>query len=99
MKLSELARKPQLISITIDDAEIVEQYGEPIEFWTWDRQPLDVFVKMAAVDGNNYASVVNAVKELILDESGRPLLTGEVALPTQVMMRVLNVVVERLGKS
>lgn len=99
MKLSELARKPQLTQVTINDADIVEQYGEPLEFWTWDRQPMEIFVKMAAIDTSNYSTVVGAVRELILDESGKPLLTGDLVLPTPVMMRVLAVVVERLGKS
>jgi hypothetical protein len=42
MKLEKLASKPQLIKLIIDDAEIIEEFGEPLEFWTWDRQPIDV---------------------------------------------------------
>jgi hypothetical protein len=99
MKISELAAKPQLIKMTLDDAETVAEYGEAVEFWTWDRQPMDVFMRLAAVDVGNSATVIEAVKSLILDEKGRPVLTGEMTLPTRVMMQIITRIVESLGKS
>lgn len=98
MKLSQLAGKPQLIEVIIDDADIVEEFGETIEFWTWDRQPMDMFLRLAAVDATNYASILDAVKSLVLDEQGKPVLDGENSLPTKVMMRVITKVIEGLGK-
>jgi hypothetical protein len=99
MKISQLAAKPQLIKMTLDDAETVADYGEAVEFWTWDRQPMDVFMRLAAVDVANSATVIEAVKSLILDEDGRPVLTGEMTLPTRVMMQIITRIVESLGKS
>jgi hypothetical protein len=98
MKISELAAKPQLIKMTLDDAETVAEYGEAVEFWTWDRQPMDVFMRLAAVETENTATVIEAVKSLILDESGEPVLTGEMTLPTRVMMQIITRIVESLGK-
>ena len=98
MKLSELAKKPQLTKITISDEDIVAEFGEAIEFWTWDRQPMDTFLKLASVDQSNTASVIEAVRDLVLDENGKPVITGENSLPTKVMMRVITSVVESLGK-
>jgi hypothetical protein len=98
MKLSELSRKPQLIKKTLEDADTVAEYGEPVEFWTWDRQPMSVFLKLAAVDAGNYATVFDAVRELVLDENGDRILTDEAMLPTPVMMRVITEVIEGLGK-
>ena len=98
MKLSQLAGKPKLIEVIIDDADIVEEFGEAIEFWTWDRQPMDMFLKLAAVDATNYSSILEAVKALVLDEEGKPVLDGENSLPTKVMMRVITKVIEGLGK-
>lgn len=98
MKLSELARQPQLIEITIDDADIVEQFGEPLTFWTWDRQPMDIFLKMASIDSSNAGQIIDAVKSLILDEAGQPVLRDGQALPTSVMMRVITRIVDALGK-
>jgi hypothetical protein len=98
MKLSQLAREPQLIKVVIDDADIMTEYGEAIDFWTWDRQPMDTFMKMAAVTPDDYASIVSAVRGLVLDEAGRPMLTDKATLPTKVMLRVIARVVEGLGK-
>ena len=98
MKLSELAKKPQLIMVTISDEDIVAEFGEPIEFYTWDRQPMDTFLKLASLDQNNTASVIETVRGLVLDEAGTPVLVGEASLPTKVMMRVITAVVESLGK-
>lgn len=98
MKLSELAKKPQLVRVTLDDQDIVTEFGEVIEFWTWDRQPMDTFLKLASLDQNNTASVIEAVRGLVLDETGAPVITGENTLPTKVMMRVITAVVESLGK-
>lgn len=98
MKLSQIAKKPRLIEVTIDDADIVEEFGEALTFWTWDRQPMDVFLKLAAIDQKNTASVIEAVRDLVLNEDGSKVLTGEESLPTKVLMRVIVCVVESLGK-
>jgi len=98
MKLSQLAAKPQLIKVTIDDEDIVQEYGETIEFWTYDRQPMDTFLKLASVNSDNYESIVSTVRNLVLDEKGEQILKDEVSLPTKIMMRVISKVVEGLGK-
>lgn len=98
MKLSELAREPQLIKVVIDDLDIVQEYNEAIEYWTWDRQPMDTFMKLAAVNPDDYGSILNAVRSLVLDETGKPMLTDKATLPTKVMLRVITKVVDGLGK-
>ena len=98
MNLSQLAKKPQLVQITIADEDIVAEFGEAIDFWTWDRQPMDIFLKLASVDQTNTGSVIETVRQLVLDEKGRPVITGENTLPTRVMMRVITAVIESLGK-
>lgn len=99
MKLSQLAGKPQLIQIALDDEETIKEFGEALEFWTWDRQPMATFLKLASVDAGNPSSIIESVKTLVLDEDGKEILTGDVSLPTKVMMRVISKVVEGLGKS
>jgi hypothetical protein len=99
MKLSKLKAKPQLMKVEISDEDIVKEFGESLEFWTWDRQPMEVFLKLSAVDGENYATIIETVKDLILDEEGKPILDGEETLPVGVLMRVIAKVVEGLGKS
>jgi hypothetical protein len=98
MKLSQLAREPQLIKVTLDDADLVTEYGEAIEFWTWDRQPMDTFMKMASVNPEDTSTILLAVRALVLTETGDPVLSETATLPTKVMLRVIETVVEGLGK-
>jgi hypothetical protein len=104
MKLSEITKKPQLIELLIDDDETVEEYGEPLSFHTWDRQPMDVFVKLANLTSNienknpNIGDMIDVVKDLILDEKGKQILKDKEAMPTNVLMKVIQKVTEQLGK-
>lgn len=98
MKLSELAKKPKLIEVSIEDPETIEQYGEPVVFHMYDRMPLSMFVKMAAVDPENTGAIVNIVKDIVLDEKGKPLIDDDTALPVNLMMKVITVAVGDLGK-
>jgi hypothetical protein len=98
MKLSQIARKPQLIEVTVSDKEIVKEYGEAISFWTWDRQPLEVFLKLSSIDDSNSSALMESVRNLVLDENGKPILTDDISLPNNVLLKVITKVVESLGK-
>lgn len=97
MKLNKLASKPQLIKFTLDDADIVEQYGEAIEFWSWDRQPLDVFMRLATASGRDQSNMIEIVTKLILDEEGQQIITADTMLPSNVLIRVIGKITEKLG--
>lgn len=98
MKLSEIATKPKLVKFTLDDEDTVKEFGEPLEYWTYDRQPMDVFLRLSSVNPENQGEIINTVKDLILDEKGKQILSGEEVLPVSVFMRVMTQVVESLGK-
>ena len=98
LKLTQLASKPQLISITLDTPVIQEKYGDSLEFWIMDRQPIDEFIKMATLGADNYGEMIKMVNNLVLDEHGNRAVQDGEALPNDVMMAVIAAVVERLGK-
>ena len=98
MKLSTLASKPQLITITLNDEEILAEFNEPIEFYTWDKQPLDTYLTMASMDFNNQAEVMKVVKTLILDETGAAIITDDNVLPVKVLLKAITALTENLGK-
>jgi hypothetical protein len=99
MKLSQLAAKPQLVKITLDSAEIVQEYGEPVEFYTWDRQPLEVFMKLANSSSADGASMINIVRTMILNEDGTQIITDEHMLPTNILVEAISRLTATLGKS
>jgi hypothetical protein len=98
MNLKDIAKKPQLIKMTLDDSETIAEYGEPLEFYTWDRQPIEAFLKMANNIETNTAMVVEVVQTLVLDADGEQVIADGVALPSAVLLRVINKIVEQLGK-
>lgn len=97
MKLAELAATPQLMKISISDEETVENYGESVDFWIYDRQDMDTFMKLANVNENNMGEIVNIVNSMVRDENGKQILGKEKALPTNLMLKVIEEVVANLG--
>ena len=98
MKLAELAAEPKLTKIILEDEEIVEKYGEPLEFWIWDRQPIDKYLQMARTNEDNMDQMVVAVNEMILNEEGTPIVSEGKMLPSTVLMEAFTKVIEALGK-
>jgi len=98
IKLTQLTSKPQLIKITLDNKDIVEKYGDEVEFWIYDRQPIEQFIKMATLSPENTGDVIKAVNDLVLDENGNKVINDGETIPPDLMMAVVNQVVERLGK-
>ena len=98
MKLKDLAAKPKLIMITIDSLETIETYGEPLEFWIWDRQPIQKFIKVATTMTSDYAEAVVMMNEMVLDEDGKQVCVDGFALPSSVMTAPIDKAIEHLGK-
>lgn len=98
MKLSEITSQPKLVEITIDDEETIKEYGEALSFHTWDRQPLDVFMRLANIDVKNTGELIQIVKTLILDEKGKEIVTDKSMLPVNVLMKAIQKVTDILGK-
>jgi len=98
MKLSQLAAKPQLVEVSLNDEDTLAEFNEPLTFHTWDRQPLDIFMKLANADHADMSAMVNVVRTLILDEKGKEVIAGDNMLPSKVLVRAIAKIVELLGK-
>lgn len=98
MKLKELAAKPKLELIKVDTPQIVEMYGEPLEFWMWDRQDIPTYLKLAQIKEDSTA-IFNVVKDIVMDETGQPVLNDGEQLPIEVMVPVLEAAINHLGNN
>ena len=98
MNLKDLAKEPTLVKVVLDDPEVIETIGEPVEFYTWDRQPMSTYLRMASVNPEDTMSVFGAIRDQVLDQDGLPILTDSNGLPPLLLLKVLNRVVENLGK-
>lgn len=97
MKLSQLAAKPQLIKLTLDDDAIMEKYGEAIEFYVHDRQPMETYMALSQLDPNDINAIAGTVVPLILNEDGSRMIDPEGILPIDVLVKTVEAVVLNLG--
>lgn len=98
MKIASLVAKPELIRIELNTPEIMETYGEPIEFWVYDRQPLETYFRLGQ-NPEDIHTIMDIAKTMILDETGAPVVQGDQVLPVDVAMLAFNEVITQLGKS
>ena len=98
MKLTQITAKPKLVKMILDDEDIVKEYGEALEFWIYDRQPMDQFVRLAQMKPEDFQEMVAMVNGMVLDEDGHPVVKDDLVLPTGIMTKVIGKVVETLGK-
>lgn len=98
MHLNQIAAKPQLISVVLDDEETVKEFGEALEFHTWDRQPLEIFLKLANRSQDDSTGMIDIVRTLILDPDGKEIIKDGITIPTAILMKVIAKIVDLLGK-
>jgi hypothetical protein len=98
MKLVDIAKKPSLQRMELNDEATIKQYGEALEFWCYDRQPLDSFLKFAN-KANDPGVMVEILSSMILNEDGTPVMKDGLTLPPEMMVRVANKLMEFLGNS
>jgi hypothetical protein len=100
MQLSELAAEPQLKKLVLDDEDVIEKYGEPIEFYIHDRLPLDEYMNLVAAmtnESGEYSELLAFARGLMLDENGKPVLSDGKQLPTKIAMTAMNKISAELG--
>ena len=98
MKLKDLATKPQLQEVTIDDEKIVQEYGDSLQFYIQDRLPIETYTKLASIKTEDAGEMYNIIKDLILDENGHPVMVEDKILPMNVMVAAVEKVTQFLGK-
>lgn len=96
MDLSQLAETPKLLHLQLDSEAIVEKYGEPIEFYMYDRQSIPTYIKLSSIE-NDTGELIEAVRQLVMTKEGKPMLKADQTLPFDIMMAMIEKVVAELG--
>jgi hypothetical protein len=99
MKLEQLAIKPKLKKITINDPDIVARYGDEIEYWMYDRHDMDLYLRMSQVNGKDISAIAAVVREVVLNEGGNPVLGDDEVLPPDMMFKVIESAIKEMGNS
>lgn len=98
MELTLLSSAPQLVEVKLDDKDTIKKYGEPLTFWTYDKQPLDTYLSLSNSMGNNQEKAVEILKTLVLDKEGNPVMKDNMVLPAQIMVKAMTKVMSLLGE-
>ena len=98
MNLAELATEPKLVKITINKPELVEKYGDELEFYVYDRQPLDVFAKLGTTSTENVMHMTDMLQDMILDADGNKVMTAGKLLPIDIVTEAVTLIGNLLGK-
>lgn len=99
MKLQQLAATPKLEKITLDHEDIIKEFGESIEFYVYDRQDLSTYMRLASINTENQGELFALVSDMVYDESGKHIINEKISLPINVMTKVIESVVKRLGNT
>jgi hypothetical protein len=100
MDISKVAKKPQLVEVTIDDEDIVNNYGETISFWMMDFVDINTYFDFFKSQNDKNGEHLNRLlKQIILKADGTPALTDDEGLPIDISIAALTKINETLGKS
>ena len=97
VKLSSLKAKPTLVEKLLEDKEIIEAFGGPIQFWSWDRVPLETYMQLVSASEADIKIRFEIAKKLILEEDGKQMLTGDEVFTPAVMTAVVAEVFNGMG--
>jgi hypothetical protein len=98
--IKEFASVPKLTQIALDDVDLVERYGEPIVFWTYDVVGLSTYFEFFnARSEAQFENLGLILRKLILLENGKPALADNEDLPIDIAAAAINKIGEILGKS
>lgn len=100
MNIKEFASKPTLIEIILDNEDLVEKYGEPITFFTYDIVRMSTYFDFFNARSNSeFNNLDKMMKSMILDHNGNPVLAEDEDLPIDIAAAAINKIGEILGKS
>lgn len=97
MDLSQLAETPKLLHLQLDSDYIVDKYGEPLEFWMYDRQSIPTYIKLSNLNENDADQLIEETKKLVMNKDGKPMLKEDQTLPLDILMAMVEKVVTELG--
>ena len=100
MDIKQLAKKPELVEVTLDDDNLVKEYGETITFWMKDFVDINTYFDFFRSQSDNSGQELNTLmRKIILNKEGLPVLADDEALPIDISVAALTKINETLGKS
>lgn len=100
MDISKFAKRPELIKIEINDATIVENYGDIITFYIYDNIDINTYFEFYKSQADQDGDKLNSIlRKLIFNEQGKNAIADDQMLPIDLALAALHGINEQLGKS
>lgn len=100
MDIKKLAKKPELVEVVIDDADIIKEYGEPITFYMKDYVDINTYFDFFRSQNEKSGKELNKLMaSLILNKDGQTVLEEGEGFPIDISIAALTKINETLGKS
>lgn len=100
MNIKQFATKPKLIEIVLDESTLVETYGEPITFHTYDTVSLSTYFDFYnARSKSEYDNLEKIIHTMVLNDKGERVLQDDEDLPVDIAAAAIAKIGEILGKS
>ena len=97
IKLSTLKAKPTLVEKLCKSPSVIEAFGAPIQFWSWDRIPMETYMQLVDADEKDIKIRFEIAKKLILNEDGTVMLVGDEVFTPAIMTEVVAEVFSDMG--
>lgn len=100
MDIKQLAKRPELVEVVIDDEHIVKEYGEPITFYMKDFVDINTYFDFFRSQNEKSGEELNKLMaSIILNKEGKPVLEEGEGFPIDISIAALTKINETLGKS
>ena len=97
--IGDFARKPQLVQITLDSPEIIEEFEDSVVFYMKDFVDINTYFEFFKSQGSSDGQLSEVLQKIILKEDGEPMLKEGDQLPVNLAVAALTKINETLGKS
>jgi hypothetical protein len=95
MKLNDIVQEATLEKFIIVDEDIVAEYGDELEFYSYPDVAIESLIFIEENDVN-YDETVDILKLIILNSNGTPVITSGYKMPNRVMLAAYNLMKQAL---
>jgi hypothetical protein len=100
MDIAKVAKKPDLLKMTLDDEAIIKEYGETIEFYMYDSVDIHTYFDFYRAQQEKSGEELNdLMRKIIVNADGKPVIKADEMLPIDIVFAALVKINENLGKS
>jgi len=100
MDISTLAKKPELIQLTLDSEAVIETYGEPVIFYMLDNMGLTTYFNFYKVQQEEDDTLLySLLRRVVLNDKGQQAIAEDSILPVDLVVAILTKISDHLGKS